>query len=312
MRLADAGEKERAMNAALLKAQEPNSRDVEVLSTLKEEAAAVRALPSFGTLPDMDANATDSGEEILATFRKLRRMAQMEVAGEGLGASLLMASAAAENPVTTMAAYGGVVAVVMCAAFCQTRWQTIRDFFQLSTVFMNCCWTGMWLILGVVSAFASRDPLRLVPHAHLPGFTLLLMCGYVCMAAANIGLLTITRGAAEQAFALVCVLVGSLLYWILYSTGQSNRVISGGEESILVSHSHLFYLSFAILFAIFSVRGLRTIGSQQPKVRGAAGNKNRKQARSKSRSGRSEGARMEHGEVVETEMFVIDDAEAYD
>ena len=43
-----------------------------------------------------------------------------------------------------------------------------------------------------------------------------------------------------------------------------------------------------------------------------AGNKNRKQVRSKSRSGRSEGARMEHGEAVETEMFVIDDAEAYD
>merc|ERR1712070_683483 len=122
----------------------------------------------------------------LETFRALRRMVMMEAVGEEAGSNLLIASRAAADPANTLFAYGGILIVVFVNACCLSRWNMMRFLFQSQVALLNAMWCGLWLAFGIMATFTKRNPLGLVRKEIFSGFSLLLMCLYLYVAACNL------------------------------------------------------------------------------------------------------------------------------
>ena len=256
-RLAEAGESLRAKEDVI-------AEDHSIFKALQAEAAQVRLLPGF------PADLADEGDGesvgLLATFRKLRRMAMMEVAGEASGSALLQASKAAEDPVASLAAYGGILMLVCFTACCLGRWQTMRRLFQMQVALLNAMWGGIWLNFGIVGVFSGRNPVMLVHREIYHGFTLLLMSLYVYVAACNCFMLAFQKGAFQKLAAFVSIVIGAALYWMLFTIGKSDHIVTNSSQTpeVLTSYSYAIYFGFSFVFGIMAISSLSLVASLLP------------------------------------------------
>jgi len=284
-RLAKAGEEFRQL-------EERFHSNEETFVALQQEAALVRGFPGFEDVerPEHGSRNT-TGAGLLLTFRELRRMVQMEIRGIAPGAAMQMVSRTANDPLATVLAYTCIASTVFCTACILGRWQTMRTLFQLQVIFGNIVWTGIWVILAVLAAFVGKNPLSLVSKDDFAGFSLLVMCLFVYVAACNLFTLALARGSNEKSNAVVSVLVGTLLYWMLWELGRPQK----DRSSVATGYSHIIFFLFSLLFAGFSIRDLYTVMMQKP----AAAAKKARLIK----------ARREKGDDAETEMFVIEEEE---